>query len=80
MSTAGPRYRADDLLEETARPGRRLLVVAVGEEAYLVRRLDPLAPGQAGLEPRESAWAHAGCEAATLLVGRRDERSPWVGD
>ncbi|MFF1799219.1 hypothetical protein ACFVXQ_34275, partial [Kitasatospora sp. NPDC058263] len=63
-----------DLLEEAARPGRRLLVVVMGEEAYLVRRLDPSAPGQAGLEPRESAWAHAGCEAATRPVGRHDER------
>ncbi|MFD9591981.1 hypothetical protein ACFWA9_04380 [Kitasatospora sp. NPDC059973] len=62
----------DDLLEEAARPGRRLLVVAVGEEPYLVRRLDPAAPGRPDLEPRESAWAHAGCEAATRPVGRRD--------
>ncbi|MFD0279069.1 hypothetical protein ACFVHB_34895 [Kitasatospora sp. NPDC127111] len=27
--TARPRYRADDVIEETARPERRLLVVAV---------------------------------------------------
>ncbi|MFI8085824.1 hypothetical protein ACIF6L_34170 [Kitasatospora sp. NPDC086009] len=73
MSAASPRYRAEDVVEEIARPGRRLLVVAVGEEAYLVRRLDAPAPGRPGLEPRESAWAHAGCEAATRAVGHLDE-------
>ncbi|MFE2729128.1 hypothetical protein [Kitasatospora sp. NPDC059327] len=68
MSTDRPRYRAEDLVEEIARPERRLLIAAVGEEAYLVRRLDPPAPGRPDPEPRESAWAHAGCEAATRPV------------
>ncbi|MEV0536818.1 hypothetical protein [Kitasatospora sp. NPDC050463] len=81
MAAAGPRYRAEDVVEETARPGRRLLVVAVGEEAYLVRRLDPSVPGRPDVEPRESAWAHTGCEAATRRVGRRDDRpSPREAD
>ncbi|MFI8085821.1 hypothetical protein ACIF6L_34155 [Kitasatospora sp. NPDC086009] len=74
MTAASRRYRAEDVVEETGRPGRRLLVVAVGEEAYLVRRLDPSVPGRPDLEPRESAWAHAGCEAATRPVGLHADR------
>ncbi|MFF1796241.1 hypothetical protein ACFVXQ_18810 [Kitasatospora sp. NPDC058263] len=72
MRAASPRYRAGAVVEEIARPGRRLLVVAVDEEAYLVRWLDAPAPGRPGLEPWESAWAHAGCEAVTRAVGHLD--------
>lgn len=66
MSAPGPRYRDRDVLEETARPGRRLLVLAVGAESYFLRRIGP-EPGESA-EPMESAWAFAGCEAATRLV------------
>ncbi|MEU7093047.1 hypothetical protein [Kitasatospora aureofaciens] len=64
MTTRSPAYEAGNVIEETGPAGRRLLVVAVGEEAYFVRRLD----ASYDVEPREAAWAHEGCEENTRLV------------
>ncbi|GAA0700435.1 hypothetical protein GCM10010193_64000 [Kitasatospora atroaurantiaca] len=65
-----PRYHCADIVEETARPGCRLLVLAVGCETYFLRRLDQEPPGEPA-EPRESTWAFAECESATRLTARR---------
>ncbi|MFI8085996.1 hypothetical protein ACIF6L_35040 [Kitasatospora sp. NPDC086009] len=62
--TTSPRYRRGDLLEEAG--GRLLRVLAVGDEAYFLRRLDDQ-PGR-DIEPAESAWAFAGCEDATHRI------------
>ncbi|WP_329492476.1 hypothetical protein OG618_36915 (plasmid) [Kitasatospora sp. NBC_01246] len=67
MSPAAPRYRHLDVLEETARPDHRLLVLAVGSRAYFLRRLDEHSDD---VEPVETAWEIAGCEDATRLVNR----------
>ncbi|MFJ3793870.1 hypothetical protein [Kitasatospora sp. NPDC090091] len=65
MNTSAPRYSPGDVVEETA-TSARLRVLAVGTEAYFVRRLGADAPE----EPAEYAWVHAGCEVATRLVAR----------
>ncbi|MFF7995133.1 hypothetical protein ACFZDG_35850 [Kitasatospora xanthocidica] len=66
MSSPSPRYDDLDILEET-RTGRRLQVIAVGAEAYFVRRLDT-GPGS-DAEPLETAWVFQGCEDATVRIG-----------
>lgn len=58
-----PLYRPGDVIE--ARDGRRMLVLAVGQEAYFLRRLDAK-PGE--LEPVETAWEIEGCESKTWLA------------
>ncbi|MFE1556707.1 hypothetical protein ACFW6V_17215 [Streptomyces sp. NPDC058734] len=57
-------------MEETARPGRHLLVLAVGCETYFLCRLDQEPSGEPA-NPRESTWAFAECESATRLAARR---------
>jgi hypothetical protein len=64
--SGAPVYAEGDILVDRGAPGRRLEVLCVGEEAYFVRRLDPV-PG--GTEPVETAWAFAGAEAATVRAG-----------
>jgi hypothetical protein len=63
-----PNYQAEQVVQD--QNGRRWLIVAAGLEAYLVRRLDWK---QFDLEPRESAWAHAGCENATKRVEEQQQ-------
>ncbi|MGW1767673.1 hypothetical protein ACWCQL_26915 [Streptomyces sp. NPDC002073] len=65
-----PRYHCADILEETTRPGRRLLILAVGCETYFLRRLDQEPSGEPA-KPRESTWAFTECESATRLASRR---------
>lgn len=56
-------YQPGDVIE--SRDGRRMLVLAVGDEAYFLRRLDA---AEGDDEPVETAWEIAGCEDATWLV------------
>lgn len=63
------RYRRDDVLREPG-TGQRLVVLAVGREAYFVWRLDE---DSAEAEPAEMAWAFEGCEDVARLVERSAE-------
>ncbi|MGW4651826.1 hypothetical protein [Kitasatospora sp. NPDC004289] len=64
MSSRAPLYRQGDVLEESAAPERRLLVLGVGHETYWLRAV----AGHREGEPLEAAWAIEGCEAATRCL------------